>query len=66
MSLFEASIFYSLLFKFIIYNVSLPFLYQAIYEKGARDEIEEFIYKLCDITGDGILGRYKILVYFCD
>ncbi|XP_042438775.1 MTOR-associated protein MEAK7-like [Zingiber officinale] len=33
---------------------------KAIYEKGSRDEIEEFIYQLCDVTGDGILGRSDI------
>ncbi|CAL9094721.1 unnamed protein product [Musa acuminata var. zebrina] len=33
---------------------------KATYEKGARDEIEEFIYQLCDVTGDSILGRSDI------
>ena len=32
---------------------------QGIYEKGTKDEIEEFIYQLSDINGDGTLGRYK-------
>ncbi|XP_062168146.1 uncharacterized protein LOC133874279 isoform X2 [Alnus glutinosa] len=27
------------------------------YEKGTKDEIEEFIYHLVDVSGDGILGR---------
>lgn len=30
---------------------------KAIYEKGARNEIEEFIYQLVDVTGDGVVGR---------
>ncbi|KAG1331041.1 MTOR-associated protein MEAK7 [Cocos nucifera] len=30
---------------------------KATYEKGTRDEIDEFIRELCDVTGDGILGR---------
>ncbi|OAY42960.1 MTOR-associated protein MEAK7 [Manihot esculenta] len=30
---------------------------KSIYEKGTKDEIEEFIYQLLDITDDGILGR---------
>jgi len=33
------------------------FICQAIYEKGTPDEIEEFIHQLCDINGDGIVGR---------
>lgn len=31
---------------------------QATYERGTRDEIEEFIYQICDVNGDGALGRY--------
>ncbi|KAJ4970457.1 hypothetical protein NE237_003556 [Protea cynaroides] len=30
---------------------------KGIYEKGTQDEIEDFIYQLLDVTGDGILGR---------
>lgn len=30
---------------------------QGMYEKGARDEIEEFIFQVVDVTGDGIVGR---------
>ncbi|XP_078155140.1 TLD-domain containing nucleolar protein isoform X1 [Carex rostrata] len=30
---------------------------KATYEKGTPDEIEEFIYRLCDVNGDGALGR---------
>ncbi|XP_020246683.1 TLD domain-containing protein 1 isoform X2 [Asparagus officinalis] len=30
---------------------------KEIYEKGTRDEIEEFVYQLCDINGDGIISR---------
>ncbi|XP_077235660.1 TLD-domain containing nucleolar protein isoform X2 [Tasmannia lanceolata] len=30
---------------------------KGIYEKGTRDDIEQFIYQLLDATGDGILGR---------
>lgn len=30
---------------------------QGTYEKGAKDEIEEFIYRLLDVSGDGIVGR---------
>lgn len=36
----------------------LPFLcFQGTYEKGTKDEIEEFSYQLLDVTGDGIFGR---------
>ncbi|KAG0457897.1 hypothetical protein HPP92_023054 [Vanilla planifolia] len=28
---------------------------QAVYEKGTRNEIEDFIYDICDVNGDGIL-----------
>ena len=38
----------------------LPFsCLQGTYEKGTNDEIEKFIYQLLDVSGDGILGRYK-------
>uniref|UniRef100_A0A2P2JPA7 Uncharacterized protein MANES_08G030500 n=1 Tax=Rhizophora mucronata TaxID=61149 RepID=A0A2P2JPA7_RHIMU len=30
---------------------------KSTYEKGSNDEIEEFIYQLVDVTGDGIVGR---------
>ncbi|PKA57323.1 hypothetical protein AXF42_Ash002628 [Apostasia shenzhenica] len=30
---------------------------KAVYEKGSRNEIDEFLYELCDVNGDGILGR---------
>lgn len=30
---------------------------QATYEKGTKDEIEEFIYQLLDVNDDGVLGR---------
>jgi hypothetical protein len=30
---------------------------KGTYEKGTKDEIEEFIYQLVDVSGDGILGR---------
>ncbi|KAL6145504.1 hypothetical protein ACLB2K_056190 [Fragaria x ananassa] len=30
---------------------------KGTYEKGTRDDIEEFIYKLLDLNGDGVLGR---------
>ncbi|GJM87961.1 hypothetical protein PR202_ga03973 [Eleusine coracana subsp. coracana] len=30
---------------------------KATYGRGTRDEVEEFIYQLCDVTGDGILSR---------
>ncbi|XP_062202335.1 uncharacterized protein LOC133904798 isoform X1 [Phragmites australis] len=30
---------------------------KATYERGTRDEVDEFIYQLCDVTGDGILAR---------
>ncbi|MQL95545.1 hypothetical protein Taro_028209 [Colocasia esculenta] len=33
---------------------------KAVYEKGTRQEIEEFILQLCDVSGDGILGRSDI------
>ncbi|KAK0584598.1 hypothetical protein LWI29_015932 [Acer saccharum] len=30
---------------------------KATYEKGANNEIEEFLYRLLDVNGDGIVGR---------
>ncbi|ONH95975.1 hypothetical protein PRUPE_7G099200 [Prunus persica] len=30
---------------------------KGIYEKGTKDEIEEFIYQLLDVSGNGIVGR---------
>ncbi|TQD87842.1 hypothetical protein C1H46_026612 [Malus baccata] len=27
------------------------------YEKGTKDDTEEFIYQLLDVSGDGIVGR---------
>jgi Ca2+-binding EF-hand superfamily protein len=30
---------------------------KGIYEKGTKDEIEDFIYQICDINGDGRLSR---------
>jgi len=30
---------------------------QATYEKGTKDEIEEFIFQLLDILGDNFVGR---------
>ncbi|KAF7804257.1 TLD domain-containing protein 1 [Senna tora] len=30
---------------------------KAAYEKGTKDEIEEFIFRLVDVSGDNILGR---------
>uniref|UniRef100_A0A6N2MTM2 EF-hand domain-containing protein n=1 Tax=Salix viminalis TaxID=40686 RepID=A0A6N2MTM2_SALVM len=30
---------------------------KSVYEKGTRDDIEEFIYQLIDVTGDGVVGR---------
>ncbi|XP_043694604.1 MTOR-associated protein MEAK7 isoform X2 [Telopea speciosissima] len=30
---------------------------KGIYEKGTQDEIEDFIYQLLDVTGDGIVNR---------
>jgi len=31
---------------------------KATYGRGTRDEVDEFIYQLCDVTGDGVLTRY--------
>ncbi|GLT90056.1 hypothetical protein SLE2022_080080 [Rubroshorea leprosula] len=33
---------------------------KGTYEKGRNDEIEEFVYQLSDVTGDGALGRSDI------
>ncbi|KAJ6743214.1 NUCLEOLAR PROTEIN 7/ESTROGEN RECEPTOR COACTIVATOR-RELATED [Salix viminalis] len=33
---------------------------KSVYEKGTRDDIEEFIYQLIDVTGDGVVGRCDI------
>ncbi|GAB4856307.1 hypothetical protein Ancab_014235 [Ancistrocladus abbreviatus] len=33
---------------------------KAVYEKGTKDEIEEFIHQLLDINGDGTLGRSNL------
>jgi len=30
---------------------------KATYGRGTRDEVDEFIYQLCDVTGDGVLTR---------
>jgi len=30
---------------------------QATYEKGTKDEIEEFIFRLLDVSGDNFVGR---------
>lgn len=30
---------------------------KGAYEKGSPDEIDEFIYQLCDVDGDGTIGR---------
>ncbi|EES16672.1 hypothetical protein BDA96_08G045400 [Sorghum bicolor] len=30
---------------------------KATYGRGTRDEVDEFIYQLCDVTGDGALTR---------
>ena len=30
---------------------------QATYEKGTGDEIEEFIFRLLDVSGDNFVGR---------
>lgn len=36
---------------------STIFILQGIYEKGTRDEIEEFIYQILDVSDDGTVGR---------
>ncbi|GLT90054.1 hypothetical protein SLE2022_080060 [Rubroshorea leprosula] len=33
---------------------------KGTYEKGTNDEIEEFVYQLSDVTGDGALGRSDV------
>ncbi|KAF5180599.1 Tld domain-containing protein [Thalictrum thalictroides] len=35
---------------------------KGIYEKGTREEIEEFIYQLLDVTGDDILSRSDLKI----
>ncbi|CAI0391380.1 unnamed protein product [Linum tenue] len=30
---------------------------KSVYEKGSKDEIEEFIYQLLDVNGDGVVDR---------
>uniref|UniRef100_A0A5B7C149 Putative TLD domain-containing protein 1 n=1 Tax=Davidia involucrata TaxID=16924 RepID=A0A5B7C149_DAVIN len=35
---------------------------KGTYEKGTKDEIEEFIYQLLDVNGDGNLGRFDLEV----
>ncbi|XP_011046901.1 PREDICTED: TLD domain-containing protein 1 isoform X2 [Populus euphratica] len=35
-------------------------VFQSVYEKGTRDDIEEFIYQLLNVTGDGVVGRCDI------
>ncbi|KAG6770345.1 hypothetical protein POTOM_026023 [Populus tomentosa] len=33
---------------------------KSVYEKGTRDDIEEFIYQLLNVKGDGVVGRCDI------
>ncbi|XP_057835310.1 uncharacterized protein LOC131045736 [Cryptomeria japonica] len=33
---------------------------KGIYEKGCRDEIENFMYQLVDLTGDGVVDRSEL------
>lgn len=35
-------------------------LMQSIYEKGTRDEMDEFVFQLLDLTDDGLVGRYDV------
>ncbi|KMZ74725.1 Oxidation resistance protein 1 [Zostera marina] len=35
---------------------------KGIYEKGSREEIEEYIYQLCNVTADGILTRSDLQI----
>ncbi|KAK1263418.1 hypothetical protein QJS04_geneDACA008553 [Acorus gramineus] len=35
---------------------------KGTYEKGSRDEIEQFIYQLVDVMGDGVVGRSDLEV----
>lgn len=35
---------------------------QGTYVKGTKDDIEEFIYQLLDVSDDGVVGRYNFLV----
>ncbi|XP_058088805.1 uncharacterized protein LOC131235594 isoform X2 [Magnolia sinica] len=39
---------------------------KGIYEKGARDEVEEFIYQLVDVNGDGIVGSENMMARLMD
>lgn len=39
------------------FDIDVAFMWQATYEKGTKDEIEEFIYQLLDVSADGIVGR---------
>ncbi|KAF8726220.1 hypothetical protein HU200_019676 [Digitaria exilis] len=36
----------------------------ATYGRGTRDEVDDFIYQLCDITGDGALTRFVFTLAF--
>lgn len=55
--LHHVNIAYMIHVHFVVLNL-LPFLcFQGTYEKGTKDEIEEFSYQLLDVTGDGIFGR---------
>lgn len=42
---------------FLVLSYAYLCVLQGSYEKGTKDDIEEFIYKLLDVNGDGILGR---------
>ncbi|XP_065857431.1 uncharacterized protein [Euphorbia lathyris] len=33
---------------------------KSIYEKGTRDEMDEFVYQLLDLTDDGLIGRVDV------
>ena len=41
----------------ILVQSAYIFTLQGTYEKGTKDEIEEFIYQLLDVTDNGIVGR---------
>ncbi|OEL28116.1 TLD domain-containing protein 1 [Dichanthelium oligosanthes] len=41
----------------IISKVGILALLLATYGRGTRDEVDEFIYQLCDVTGDAVLTR---------
>lgn len=32
-------------------------IFQATYEKGTKQDIEEFIYQILDVSDDGTVGR---------